>query len=58
MDNEQFEAELRYRLALSLARSLRNRELVTAEEYRQMDAMLLQKYQPILGTLLAGKPLG
>ncbi len=57
ISKEQFDAELMYCIALSITKSMRKEELITKEEYNRIDTILLEKYQPTLGTLLAGKPL-
>lgn len=57
MSEKEFRAELRYRMSLSVARSLLEEGTVTEEEYREIDTILLKKHRPVLGTLLAGKPL-
>ena len=57
MGEQEFRAELRYRMSLSVARSMLEEGAITEEEYREIDTILLKKHRPILGTLLAGKPL-
>lgn len=57
MGEEQFRAELRYRMSLSVARTMFEEGVISEEEYKEIDAILLQKHRPILSTLLAGKPL-
>ncbi len=57
MSEGEFRAELRYRMSLSVARSMLEEGAITREEYREIDTILLKKHRPILGTLLAGKPL-
>ena len=57
MSEEEFRAELRYRMSLAVARAMLEEGSITEEEYSEIDAMLLQKHRPILGTLLAGKTL-
>lgn len=57
MSDKEFEAELMYRMSLSVAKIMLGKGLVTEEEYCRIDAVLLEKYCPVLGTLLAGKPL-
>lgn len=57
MSEKEFCAELRYRMSLSVARAMLNEGVITKEEYRQIDTILLEKHRPTLGTLLAGKPL-
>lgn len=53
MNEIQFQAEKRYQVALSIANSLLEKELITKEEYAVINATLLEKYRPILGTLLS-----
>lgn len=57
MDKEQFRAEKLYQMSLSLAESMLEKGVLSREEFSEIDTMLLQKYRPVLGTLLAGKPL-
>ena len=57
MSEKVFRSELRYRMSLSVARSMLEEGAITREEYREIDTILLKKHRPILGTLLAGKPL-
>ncbi len=54
---ERFRAEKMYRISLSVANSMLEKGVISKEEYSEMDALLLEKYRPVLGTLLAGKPL-
>ena len=57
VDKEQFKAERLYLMSLSVAKSMLQKGVISEKEYREMDAILLVGYRPILGTLLAGKPL-
>ena len=57
MTKEQFRAERLYQMSLSVAKTMLRKGVISEEEYSEIDTILLQKYQPILGTLLAGKPL-
>ena len=57
VSEKEFRAELRYRMSLSVARAMLEEGAITGEEYSEIDTILLQKHRPILGTLLAGKPL-
>lgn len=57
MSEGEFRAEMRYRMSLAVARAMLEEGSITEEEYSEIDAMLLQKHRPILGTLLAGKTL-
>lgn len=56
MNKKQFEAEKNYFSARSIAISLLNRELLTAEEFSQIDTILRDKYRPLFGKILADYP--
>ena len=57
MSEKQFRAEKLYHVSLSVAKSMLEKGIISKEEYQEIDTILLKKHQPILGTLLAGKPL-
>jgi len=57
MSTEQFEAEKNYQVLMSMAKSLRNKGLLTEEEYAEIDTRLKAKYQPLFGTLLSENSL-
>ena len=57
VSEEQFRAERLYRMSLSIAKTMLKKGIITKDEYLEIDTILLQKYRPTLGTLLAGKPL-
>lgn len=57
MDKEEFRAEKIYQVTISLVKSMRKQGIISEEDYAQIDTILLEKYRPVLGTLLAGKPL-
>lgn len=57
MSEEQFKAERLYRMSLSIAKTMLKKGIITEDEYSEIDTILLEKYRPTLGTLLAGKPL-
>jgi len=57
VSEKEFRAALRYRTSLSVARAMLEEGAITQEEYSEIDTILLKKHRPILGTLLAGKPL-
>lgn len=44
-------------MSLSVAKAMLEKGIITADEYSEIDTILREKYRPILGTLLAGKPL-
>jgi hypothetical protein len=51
MTPEQFEREKNYRLAVSVAKTMLKRELITEREYRKIRAVLIKKYRPVFGGL-------
>lgn len=53
MDKKQFRAEKMYQISLFVAKSMLKKGIISKEEYSEIDTILLKKYQPILGTLLA-----
>ena len=53
MTEIQFQAEKRYQVAISIAKALLEKGLLTEEEYAVIDTKLLEKFQPALGTLLS-----
>jgi len=55
VNNEQFERERRYQSAISIARTMFRKGLITEEELRVIDTILLEKYRPLLGSLCSAK---
>ena len=55
--NEEWNNEFQYQLTMSLVRRLKENGTISDNEYKQIDTIMLEKYKPILGTLLSGKPL-
>jgi len=53
MTDDQFRAEKLYQVSLSLAQSMLEKGLVTADEFTIIDRILLEKYRPLLGTLFS-----
>ncbi len=53
MTPAQFESEKNYQAARQIAENFRKQGLLTEEEFTEIDTILLQKYQPSLGTLFA-----
>ena len=53
MTEIQFQAEKSYQVAISIAKALLEKGLLTQEEYVVIDTNLLEKFQPALGTLLS-----
>ncbi len=56
MDNN-LDSEFQYQLTMSLVRQLRRNGTISESEYKRIEAIMLKKYKPILGTLLSGNSL-
>lgn len=56
LTKEQFERELNYRAALSIARQMREDGLVTPGEFVQIDRFLRRKFSPVWGGLYQNNP--
>lgn len=54
---DQFEREKLYQATMNMFRSMLKKGLITEEQYSIIDTKMLQKYQPLLGTLFAAQPL-
>ena len=46
-------ADMLYHMSLSVAKTMRAKGLITADEYAEIDTVLLAKYQPYLGRLIS-----
>lgn len=57
MMNKGWDNEFKYQITMSLVRQLKNNGTISDNEYKQIDTIMLGKYRPILGTLLAGNSL-
>lgn len=51
LTRDQFQRELSYRAAISVARRLLNKEIITRREFVRIDAFLRQKFSPVWGGL-------
>lgn len=56
LTKEQFERELNYRAALSIAKQMREDGLVTPKEFVQIDRFLRRKFSPVWGGLYQNNP--
>ena len=56
-ESEEWNNEFQYQLTMSLVRQLKENGTISDNEYKQIDTIMLEKYKPILGTLLSGNPL-
>ena len=51
MSKEDFRNEKLYQTTMHLARKMLEEGITSEEEYRQIDTMFIEKYQPKIGTL-------
>lgn len=58
MNRKEFKAERLYLVSRSMAQDMLRKEIISECEFEQIDAILLETYHPILGTLLSGKKSG
>ena len=49
MNEKQFNSELEYQIRMNIMRKMLKEQAIT--EYKKIDAILLKKYNPILGSL-------
>ena len=52
-----FTVEMQYLTALSIAKNLMKKGLLTPEEYAVIDTILTERFKPFLGKLLSENPL-
>lgn len=57
MNEKQFRNEKLYQTTMNMARRMLSQGLISGEDYRQIDTIFLEKYQPVFGTLFSGIPL-
>lgn len=53
MSEDQFRNEKLYQATMSLARSMLEKSMISEEDYHEFDTIMLEKYQPIFGTLFS-----
>ena len=53
MTKEQFHNEKMYQATMALARQMLREGLITEEEYREVEAVFLKKYKPVLGEIFS-----
>ena len=51
LTHDQFQRELSYRAAISVARQLLENKLITRREFVRIDAVLRRKFSPVWGGL-------
>ena len=54
--NEYIQQVARYRIAMSMARSMLNRGIITPEEYAKIDTIMAKRAGISLGTIFADNP--
>ena len=53
MSKKEFRNEKLYQTTMHLARKLLEEGIISEDEYRQIDTIFLEKYQPVFGTLFS-----
>ncbi len=53
MTKEQFHNEKMYQATMALARQMLRQGLITEDEYREVEAVFLKKYKPVLGEIFS-----
>ena len=53
MTPEEIRNDMLYHMALSMAKTMLEKGLLSPKEYAEIDTILLQKYQPYLGSLFS-----
>lgn len=51
MTHEQFEREKNYRVSLCIAKAMLAQGLITPHDYKRIDSLLIEKYNPQVGSL-------
>lgn len=51
MEYRQFEQDKKYQAALSIARDMLGKGMITADDYRAIETRLANKYQPVFGAI-------
>ena len=57
MSEKRFRDEKLYQATMSMAKRMKEKGLISEEEYCQIDTIFLEKYKPIFGTLCSESPL-
>ena len=53
MRKEEVRNEKLYQTTMHLARKMLDEGIISEEEYRQIDTIVLEKYKPVFGTLFS-----
>ena len=57
ISDADFQNEVRYRTVMKIAGEMLAAGIISESERKTIDAIMLEKYRPILSMLLSGKPL-
>ena len=57
MENKTIEKETSYQVTMNLFRQLLKQGVIDKEEYNKVDTKMIEKYQPVFGTLFSEIPL-
>lgn len=53
MADDEFNRELHYQISMSITKSMLEKGIIDSELYNLIDAKMLEKYQPIIGSLIS-----
>jgi hypothetical protein len=56
MRKEQFRQELDFGVAIAIAKTLLKQNQITIDEYRKVEAALIQRYHPLIWSLQESTP--
>lgn len=51
MTHDQFQREKNYRMSISIAKSMLSNGVITEQDYRKIDRLLIIRYKPVIGAL-------
>ena len=57
MTKEQFHNEKMYQATMGMVRRMLSEGIISEEEYQRVDKIFLEKYRPVIGTILSGMAL-
>ena len=57
LDNADFKSETRYMTVMNIVDGMLGAGLITESERGKINTLMLEKHRPVIGMLLAGKPL-
>jgi len=49
--HDQFQREKNYRVSLSITKAMLANGVITEQEYRKIDRLLITRYKPVIGAL-------